>query len=467
MKIKYFTVFIFCLVGLNIFGQNDWVTNKLSQEKRNMGVVSVGSTVWFAGGEYGKNNFKTVFVDTVEVFNVHDQSIVFYKLSKARTNISAVTAGSKIIFAGGYEGFLPNGNRIGSDVIDIYDTQSKIWSVEKLSIARGEMASAVVGNKVIFAGGRSGDEASDAVDIYDITTENWSQEKLSIPTFGMAVAVAEDKVFFAGGFDANPKDNPDYFVRKYIDIYDTKTDSWSLDSLSEAKAFAGGVSSGDKLFFAGGSKGLEQSKIVDIYNWKTNVWSIDSLSEPRSFTNYNCVSLCNQVYFVGGDCINMSAFLVGIFCGYNQIDIYDNITNKWHTDTLPYVLKGHGVASVENKFVVAGGIHSVGWKLTENDEIIMKNCLSTFVEDKIELPYVNTIIYPNPSSDYFLVTLPDFMDINGLSMVVSDSKGAIKMSKTGEEIRQIHYTDDLTSGYYYVKFTNYKKSRVHKLVIVR
>lgn len=468
MKTKYVALFLLCLPWLNSYGQDDWVYNTLSQKKRNMGVVTVGSTVWFAGGEYNGQlqGSQIRLTDTIEVFDVGDRSITFYRLSKARSHVSAAIAGSKIIFAGGYEGIL-NGFRIPSDVVDMYDTLSKVWSIEKLTVARGEMATAVVGNKVFFAGGRIEFHASDVVDIYDVSTGKWSQEKLSIPTYGMAVAVAEDKVYFAGGFDANPKDNPDYFVRKYIDIYDTKTDTWSLDSLSEAKAYAGGVASGDKLFFAGGSIGLEQTKKVDVYNWKTNTWSVDSLSSGRSFENNNYVSLCDQVYFVGGDCFNMSAFPVGFICGYNQIDVYDNNTNNWYSDTLPYALKGHSVAAAENKLVVAGGLETVGFIWTQHDEIIMKNCLITSAEDEAKVTYLNTFIYPNPLSDYFTVTLPENVDITGLSMVVSDSRGVVKMIKSGEELNQNHDTGNLASGYYFVKFTNGKQSRVHKLVIVR
>jgi len=136
----------------------------------------------------------------------------------------------------------------------------------------------------------------------------------------MGVAVAENKVYFAGGFDVYPKDNPDYFVRKRIDIYDVETDAWSIDSLSQARCYVGGAVVRDRILFAGGSLGLEQSNRVDIFNLKTKKWSMDSLSVGRSFLNNNVATVCDKVHFVGGDCYNVSAFLVGFVCNYNQID---------------------------------------------------------------------------------------------------------------------------------------------------
>ena len=62
-------------------------------------------------------------------------------------------------------------NQVQTNVVDIYDNSTSAWSAGKLSQKRELMAVAVVGGKVLFAGGYnylSG--ASRTVDIYDATT---------------------------------------------------------------------------------------------------------------------------------------------------------------------------------------------------------------------------------------------------------------------------------------------------------
>ncbi|MBK8348882.1 MAG: hypothetical protein IPL08_15200 [Saprospiraceae bacterium] len=84
---------------------------------------------------------------------------------------------------------------------------------------------------------------------------------------------------------------------------------------------------------------------------------MDSLSAGRSFLNNNVATVCDKVYFVGGDCFNVSSFLVGFICNYNQIDIYDYQTNQWFQDTLPNGgLADNIVLAVEDNLLVAGGI---------------------------------------------------------------------------------------------------------------
>jgi len=446
-------LFIYLLPVSNC--QTDWTYSSLSQKKRSMGAVAIGSKVWFAGGEYyvkNGNGAERHVIDTVEIFDTKDQSKSFAKLSVARSGLNVATAGGKIFFAGGIEGILPSGFFKVSDIVDIYDTSTGIWSVEKLSVARYEMVSTVVGDKVIFAGGRLMNyHVSDVVDIYDVSTGLWSQQQLPMPTFGMGVAVAENKVYFAGGFDVYPKDNPDYFVRKRIDIYDVETDAWSIDSLSQARCYVGGAVVRDRILLAGGSLGLEQSNRVDIFNLKTKKWSMDSLSVGRSFLNNNVATVCDKVHFVGGDCYNVSAFLVGFVCNYNQIDIYDYQTNQWSQDTLPNGgLADHIVLAVEDNLLVAGGITLKGWFPTLHDEIIIRPCNLTPTNETMTTINEKVDVYPNPAGDQFFIRVGDEENLNLATLIVKDSKGNTVMYKQGYHILENHDISNWNSSIYFV-----------------
>ena len=96
------------------------------------------------------------------------QLIPFGTLSQARYGIDVASAGNKIVFAGGNAG---GGNPLGGEAtsrVDIYDVVTQNWSTAELSVARMEMAIAVSGNKIFFAGGWDTDETkSDKVSFFE------------------------------------------------------------------------------------------------------------------------------------------------------------------------------------------------------------------------------------------------------------------------------------------------------------
>jgi hypothetical protein len=73
-------------------------------------------------------------------------------LSQPRKDLSAWSVGTKAVFAGGIFG---NGDftQRGSDVVDVYDTATGQWSTTTLSQGRQFMATVVLGNEAIIAGG--------------------------------------------------------------------------------------------------------------------------------------------------------------------------------------------------------------------------------------------------------------------------------------------------------------------------
>ncbi len=97
--------------------------------------------------------------------------------------------GSKALFGGGTNGF-------DSNIIDIYDSASGLWSIATLSQARSGLAAASVGSKVLFAGGINITATSNVVDIYDDRTGLWSTTTLSQARSYLAAAVVGSKVTY-------------------------------------------------------------------------------------------------------------------------------------------------------------------------------------------------------------------------------------------------------------------------------
>jgi len=88
-----------------------------------------------------------------------------------------------------------------SKIIDIYDTQSGLWTVDSLSVGRQFIAGGAIGPKLIFAGGAnaSGTSGTTLVNIYDTISGVWTNANLSTAVLGASAAVAGNKFLVAGG----------------------------------------------------------------------------------------------------------------------------------------------------------------------------------------------------------------------------------------------------------------------------
>ena len=221
---------------------------------------------------------------------------------------------------------------------------AQLIPIGALSKARGGMAVASAGNKIVFAG-----DGSSRVDIYDFIANTWSTAELSAARSWIGAVGAGNKVFFAGGQDDNG------FRLNVVDIYDVSTNAWTVSQLSRVADGADGLAAatvGDKVFFAGGNYGIYAMSTVDIYNLTTNTWSTASLSSPRNFIT--ALSANNKVYFTGGDP------WTGV-CS-KIIDIYDNTTSTWSTSTLQVPRGYHAAIAVNGVLYFAGGKSSPGFE---------------------------------------------------------------------------------------------------------
>jgi hypothetical protein len=126
-----------------------------------------------------------------------------------------------------------------------------------------------------------------------------------------------------------------------------------IGKLSQSRGFPSVVSTGNKIFFAGGALGVRQqpfsSSRVDIYDIATGSWSTAELSVPR--WQIATIAAGNKVFFAGGgyydDSDNGSS--------YNTVDIFDITTNQWSTGSLTGRRHNVAAATVGNKVFFAGG----------------------------------------------------------------------------------------------------------------
>jgi hypothetical protein len=411
-KIILLSVWVLCIVCM-AYGQ--WTYSDLSEAKAYMGATALGSKAYFAGG-MNSSGLKS----TVEIYDaMTGEWDTTQHLSVARDLPSATTCGNLVIFAGGVD-FFSTG--IAFSTVDIFDTQSQSWSVYNLSVPRFNVAAFSHDSQVYFVGGVDNQLgiAYDVVDIFDVVTQEWTVTSLDDVRVVYG-GVVNDLAILPGGFVASG-------VTKRVDIINLTTGTWSIDSLSVARAWVGVTSVGNKMLIAGGAiSGDIQSDTVDIYDASTGTWSSANLSLARSFADgQNAVTACGKAYFLGGGILNLNGPYWD--AAYNVIDIYDPVTDSWSVDYLFNSYVHRAAVSVGDKILVAGGITMTG---LYRSDVEIYTCPPSFC-----LPE-GIAFTTQEQIDYFQANYPGCTHIGGEVKIngVSNLNGLNVLTSIGETLK--------------------------------
>lgn len=325
----------------------------LSQARYKILTASAGSKILFIGGRYLVRN---CFYDSTDNgwwncenrstrVDIYDTSTLIWTTvdlvgSSYSDWGSAVTIGSKIYLAGGYQ---------NSDRVDVYDASVNSWSAIQLPMARDNVVAVSLGDKIFFAGGESGPVDPSRVDIYNCSTNSWSMASLSVSRIGISGTAVGNKILFAGGHSGSEYSST-------VDMYDSSANTWSVGALSSGRIHPKAVALNNKAFFAGGDAGNNSSNYprVDIYDNSTQSWTNATLPFGNSF--FNAVATDNKVLF---------------FRMPDEISIYYDLTNSWSVGYLNKKTYNPGVVAIGKQVYVAGGnpddgIHdqtNLVWKL--------------------------------------------------------------------------------------------------------
>lgn len=270
---------------------NLWSTKTLSNARIVGASAAVGNKVFFAGGRQILN-----YSNRVDIFDVTTGVRTTYNLSQARTSMAVAVVGSKVIFAGGETGNISNGVYTTSKKVDIYDNATGTWSTALLSTSRELITAAVVGNKVLFAGGRNANGTySKVIDIYDASTNTWSTLNMSETKYGIAAATSGTKVYLAGGTTSNSG-----ALTNRVEIYDAAANTISYITISSPRMSMAVAQTPQRIMFAGGNVtwGNVGTDRIEVLNLVTNTWSVEYLSRPRIYLA--SVSYGNKAMFAGG-----------------------------------------------------------------------------------------------------------------------------------------------------------------------
>ena len=373
---------------------NTWTTANLSTARMVGASASVGNKVLFAGGRQILN-----YSSRVDIFDVNTSVRTTYTLSQGRHNMAVAVVGSKVIFAGGETGNISMGNYTSSNKVDIYDDATGLWSTALLSVKRERIAVAVVGTKVLFAGGLTPNGLySNRIDIYDAATNTWTTKNMSETKYGIAAATSGNKVYLAGGTINNSG-----ALSNRVEIYNAASNAISHITLSSPRMSMAVAQTPQRIMFAGGVAiwGNTGTDRIEVLNLLTNTWSVEYLSRPR--LNLTSTSFGSKALFAGG---------AEVWSSYPQYSIISNRVDIWTDPSVPN-------------------------RLSENNSIYTSMASS------------DTKIFPNPFKDKILIRLKE-MD-NPVSILIYDAIGKQHYAFELSELQNEVDLSGLKTGIYFIK----------------
>ena len=418
-----------------------WSQETLPTARYRMGATALGSKVYFAGG----TSFLFSSTNIIDIYDFNTGLWTTANLSATRDLAAGYSVGSKVFFAGGVN----FNNSTVSDVVDIYDSTTNQWTSAQLSVPRFGIGIVSDGNNVLFAGGVGGFSGPvfDVVDVYNIATGTWSTTNLSEARGVNTAAVSGSKAIFAGGYDAVGG------ITNKVDIYDFSTQTWATSILSQARGFAAAAAVGDKIYIGGGMIASNTpTNRVDIYDVSTGTWSIDSLSAARAWMD-NAVTANGNVVFAGGAIVDFSSNSWGSPTG--TVDIYNPATGVWSVTSFngPVIL--HSNAASMNHVLVAGG-------LSGN----VSNAVHIYTFPVSGINESNSTgrfkYYPNPVTDMLNVTVVQSI-ANTVLRLYNVNGELLSEQKVTNNTTQIDVSK-LEAGLYIIKLQSNEGVEIGKLI---
>jgi len=252
-------------------------------------VANTSTAFYMAGGYKNSSTSNSFYSDNVSIYDKNLHIWSNGKLSEAREQLTSISAGDLVFFAGGYNSSGP------SATVDIYNQLTKKWTSSKLSEARQNMLAITNGLKIYFAGGTQGDGLSNKIDIYDIATGLWSVEQLTDRLYNLKGFFADDKVYFAGYRDTGSKN------KVVVEIKDLNGHPLGMSCLPTG--ISGGtqeaILSTDQFIMVPGFALSSYASMINLFDKKTGKWKllVPQKSGPlRLFPSDCLITYNNKIY---------------------------------------------------------------------------------------------------------------------------------------------------------------------------
>ena len=245
--------------------------------------------------------------------------------------------------------------------------QTVSWSrAADATVARQEIYPAVLGEKIIVAGGvlSQAPGFTDHVEAYDVQADRWTTlAPLPEGRHHIALAEAGGKVYGIGGFSGAI---PDWRAHATVFVYDAQANRWSAGpSLPQPRAEGVVATVKDRIYFIGGRvpTGPEAAHINahadtargEALDTRTKRW--ERIPDAPSARNSAAAAVIgDKIYVVGGRQMVKQADGRQRPVNLATLEVYDTATRRWETRApMPQAQGGLAAAAHDGKLYAFGG----------------------------------------------------------------------------------------------------------------
>ena len=246
-------------------------------------------------------------------------------MSAPRSELQAITAGSKIYVIGGNVVGVRNGEPAtlpATGIAQLYDPAENSWQ-ELPSVPFGATHNGIaeLDGKIYIAGGfaaRGHAEATDRFFVYDPATAKWQElPRLPSPRGAPAMIALDGKIYLIGGRNG-PAAMPDH------EVYDPATGKWShLARLPVARDHVGIAAVNGKIHVYGGrlTDDTSNTGLHDVYDPATDSWT-SAAPMPVPVSSGTFAQYRGLLIYLGGECkAGQHTF--------DEVQAYDTKTDRW------------------------------------------------------------------------------------------------------------------------------------------
>ena len=199
------------------------------------------------------------------------------------------------------EGWVNADSNSSTTAVEIYDPVTDSWSSgAPASVARGDTANAVVGDKLYITGGRAsvGQGPFNSLEIYDALTNSWSLgASVPLATMNGIGAALGGKFYVISGSVSSTS----LVLTGAVQIYDPSSDTWSTGASmpTPLAAMTGGVINGRLYVTSGVTATGDRNSTLQIYDPVSDVWTTGP-SAPVGRYGGSSAAVGSALYVTGG-----------------------------------------------------------------------------------------------------------------------------------------------------------------------
>lgn len=332
----------FLITDFTRFGLTE---SPLNNKSEGLSAAATSEYAFFAGGA-DKTENSSAFNKTLTLFNPPSLSVNV-------KHLSANALDEKAYFAGGVKD-----NGYFENIVEFYDNSLVKSSLTKLSESRSYLASAVIGDYILFAGGRAlksgylSELGSKTVDSYSKSGTKLNLE-LSQKRYGLVGVTVGNYALFAGGLYVGT-DIPDCFDSSLTRNLN------ATEMLVNYKFYAAATSVGDYAIIVGGKSTPKEDLLSsDIYGnaeiYNSSLTRVSTISIGIKACDLAATSLGEYAVFAGG---NSDAGYYDAVEPCKYVNYFDSSLTLKVADNLLYARQKHAGVTIGNYALFGGGTHN-------------------------------------------------------------------------------------------------------------